>query len=44
MIDKTFKCCRIVYNKGIEMRDEAHINGLKIGYQQTSKMLTEIKK
>jgi putative transposase len=44
LINKTFGCCRLIYNKGLVMRDEAYKNGLKVGYTQTSAMLTELKK
>jgi transposase, IS605 orfB family len=44
IINQTFGCCRLIYNKGLIMRNEAHQNGNKIGYLQTSAMLTELKK
>lgn len=44
LINQTFGCCRLIYNKGLAMRNEAFGNGSKIGYFQTSAMLTEIKK
>lgn len=44
LINRTFGCCRLIYNKGLAMRNEAFGNGSKIGYFQTSAMLTEIKK
>lgn len=44
IINQTFGCCRLIYNKGLVMRNEAHRNGNKIGYLQTSVMLTELKK
>lgn len=44
IINQTFGCCRLIYNKGLVMRNEAHQNGNKIGYLQTSAMLTELKK
>lgn len=44
IINQTFGCCRLVYNKGLAMRNEAYQNGNKIGYLQTSAMLTELKK
>ena len=43
-IKQTLGCCRLVYNKGLAMRNEAYENGNKIGYSQTSAMLTELKK
>lgn len=44
LINQTLGCCRLIYNKGLAMRNEAFENGNKIGYFQTSAMLTELKK
>ena len=44
LINQTFGCCRLIYNKGLAMRNEAYESGNKIGYNQTSAMLTELKK
>lgn len=44
LIDQTLGCCRLVYNKGLAMREESFGNGLKIGYKETSAMLTKLKK
>ena len=44
LINQTLGCCRLIYNKGLSMRDKAYKNGLKVGYSQTSAMLTELKK
>ena len=44
LINQTLGCCRLIYNKGLAMRNEAFRNGSKIGYSQTSAMLTELKK
>ena len=44
LIHQTFGCCRLIYNKGLAMRNEAYGNGNKIGYSQTSAMLTELKR
>ena len=43
-IKQTLGCCRLIYNKGLAMRNEGYANGKKIGYSQTSAMLTELKK
>ena len=43
-IKQTLGCCRFIYNKGLAMRNEAYENGNKIGYSQTSTMLTELKR
>ena len=44
IINQTFGCCRLICNKGLAMRKEAYHNGNKIGYSQTSAMLTGLKK
>ena len=44
LINQTLGCCRLIYNKGLALRNEAYENGSKIGYSQTSAMLTELKK
>lgn len=44
IINQTLGCCRLIYNKGLAMRNEAYQNGNKIGYTQTSAMLTVLKK
>lgn len=44
LINQTLGCCRLIYNKGLAMRNTAYSNGEKIGYNQTSAMLTELKK
>lgn len=44
LINQTFGCCRLIYNKGLAMRNEAFTNSRKVGYVQTSAMLTELKK
>ena len=43
LILQTFGCCRLVYNKGLDMRDKAYKNGEKANYTQTSAMLTRLK-
>lgn len=44
LINQTLGCCRLIYNKGLAVRNEAFENGSKVGYFQTSAMLTELKK
>ena len=44
LINQTFGCCRLIYNKGLAMREDAYKNGSKVGYTQTSAMLTDLKK
>ena len=44
LINQTLGCCRLIYNKGLAMRNSAFENGKKIGYNQTSAMLKELKK
>lgn len=43
LINQTIGCCRFVYNKGLSMRSDSYKNGIKIGYNQTSVMLTSLK-
>lgn len=44
LINQTLGCCRLIYNKGLAMRNDAYADGEKIGYNQTSAMLTDLKK
>lgn len=44
LINRTFGCCRLIYNKGLDLRNESYKNGGKAGYNQTSAMLTDLKK
>ena len=44
LINQTLGCCRLIYNRGLALRNEAYENGQKIGYSQTSAMLTELKR
>lgn len=44
LIDRTFGCCRLIYNRELAMRKDAYANGEKIGYNQTCSMLTALKK
>ncbi len=44
LMNQTFGCCRLIYNKGLAMRNAAFEKGQKIGYTQTSAMLTALKK
>jgi putative transposase len=44
LINRTLGCCRLVYNKGLDMRNTAYAAGKKPSYRQTSAMLTELKK
>lgn len=43
LINQTFGCCRFIYNKGLAIRSDAYKNGIKVGYNQTSAMLTALK-
>ena len=43
-IHQTLGCCRLIYNRGLAMRKESYEEGKKIGYIQTSAMLTELKR
>ena len=44
LINQTLGCCRFIYNKGLSMRNDAFDSGQKIGYNQTSAFLTDLKK
>lgn len=44
LINRTFGCCRLVYNKWLDMRNTAYTSGEKVPYGQTSSMLTQLKK
>jgi len=44
LINQTFGCCRLIYNKGLAIRNDAYSNDEKIDYNQTSAMLTDLKK
>ncbi len=44
LMNQTFGCCRLIYNKGLAMRNNAFENGQNLGYTQTSAMLTALKK
>ena len=44
LINQTLGCCRLIYNKGLAMRKDSFEKGSKIGYKETSVMLTDLKK
>ena len=44
LINQTLGCCRFIYNKGLEFRRDAFEDEQKVGYRQTSAMLTDLKK
>ena len=43
LIDRTLGCSRLIYNRGLAMREDAFKSGEKCGYKQTSAMLTALK-
>lgn len=43
LILQTLGCCRLIYNKGLDMRDKAYKSGEQVNYTQTSAMLTNLK-
>ena len=43
LIDRTLGCSRLIYNRGLAMREDAFKSGEKCGYKQTSAMLTAFK-
>ena len=44
LINKTLGCSRLVYNKGLAFRNEKYAKGEKVSFNQTSAMLTAMKK
>ena len=44
LINRTFGCCRLIYNFGLAVRNDAYSKGEKVGYSKTSAILTELKK
>lgn len=44
LIDRTLGCSRLIYNKGLAMREDAFKSGEKCGYKQTSAMLTALQR
>lgn len=45
LILRTFGCCRLIYNKGLDMRINSYKkNGEKVNYAKTCAMITELKK
>lgn len=44
LINQALGCCRLIYNKGLAMRKDSFENGSKIGYKETSAMLTKLKR
>lgn len=43
LIERTFGCCRVVFNKGIDLRESAYKAGTKAGYNETCAMVTAMK-
>jgi putative transposase len=44
LINRTFGCCRLVYNKGLDMRNTTYETGGKPSFGQTSAMLPQLKR
>ena len=44
LIEQTLGCTRFIYNKGLAMRSEGYKAGEKLGYGDTSSMLTDLKR
>ena len=44
LINRTFGCCRLIFNEGLALREKAFKQGDKAGYTATSAMLTSLKK
>ena len=43
LINRTFGCCRLVFNRGLALREDAFKTGCSIGYKETSADLTTLK-
>ena len=43
LINRTFGCCRLVYNHGLALREDAFKSGRSISYKETSACLTALK-
>ena len=43
LIEQTLGCCRLIYNKGLDMRNNALKNTRPVGYNETAAMLTNLK-
>lgn len=43
ILARTFGCCRVVYNHFLRLRTDAYREGRKVGYHETSALLTELK-
>ncbi|MDD2375614.1 MAG: transposase, partial [Eubacteriales bacterium] len=43
LINRTLGSCRFIYNRGLALINEAFTNGQRLGYKQTSSMLTSLK-
>lgn len=43
LINHTFGCCRLVFNRGLVLREDAFKAGYSIGYKETSADLTTLK-
>ena len=44
LINQTLGCCRLIFNKGLALRENAFKQGDKADYKATSSMLTSLKK
>jgi len=44
LLGQTFGCTRFIYNWGLDLRSKGWKDGIRIGYPETSKALTELKK
>lgn len=44
LIEKTLGCSRLIFNRGLELRESSFKKGISIGYCQTATMLTSLKK
>ena len=44
LINRTLGCCRLIFNKGLALRENAFKQGNRADYKETSAMLTSLKK
>ena len=42
-INQTLGCCRLIYNIGLNAKEDAYHNGQRLSFKQTSSMLTQLK-
>ncbi len=43
LMNKNFGCCRLIFNMGLQLRKESYAEGISVGYNETSSMLSILK-